>query len=96
MASADLIINCTPVGMHPNVDATLVPEHLFRSGQVVFDVVYNPLETKLLRQAKAKGLKAIPGVEMFINQAILQFERFAGADAPEELMRSVVMEQLSS
>jgi shikimate dehydrogenase len=96
MASADLIINCTPVGMHPNVDATLVPEHLFRPGQVVFDVVYNPLETKLLRQAKAKGLKAIPGVEMFINQAILQFERFAGADAPEELMRSVVMEQLSS
>jgi shikimate dehydrogenase len=96
MASADLIINCTPVGMHPNVDATLVPEHLFRPGQVIFDVVYNPLETKLLRQAKAKGLKAIPGVEMFINQAILQFERFAGADAPEELMRSVVMEQLSS
>jgi shikimate dehydrogenase len=96
MASADLIINCTPVGMHPNEDATLVPEHLFRPGQVVFDVVYNPLETKLLRQAKAKGLKAIPGVEMFINQAILQFERFAGADAPEELMRSVVMEQLSS
>ena len=96
MASADLVINCTPVGMHPNVDATLVPEHLFRPGQVIFDVVYNPLETKLLRQAKAKGLKAIPGVEMFINQAILQFERFAGADAPEELMRSVVMEQLSS
>jgi shikimate dehydrogenase len=95
MASADLIINCTPVGMHPNEDATLVPEHLFRPGQVVFDVVYNPLETKLLRQAKTKGLKTIPGVEMFINQAILQFERFAGADAPEELMRSVVMEQLS-
>jgi len=96
MAAADLIINCTPVGMHPNEDATLVPDHLFRPGQVVFDVVYNPLATKLLRQAKAKGLKVIPGVEMFINQAILQFERFAGADAPEELMRSVVMEQLSS
>ena len=95
MASADLIINCTPVGMHPNEDATLVPDHLFRPGQVVFDVVYNPLETKLLRQAKAKGLTVIPGVEMFINQAILQFERFAGADAPEELMRNVVMEQLT-
>ena len=95
MASADLIINCTPVGMHPNEDTTLVPDHLFRPGQVVFDVVYNPLETKLLRQAKAKGLTVIPGVEMFINQAILQFERFAGADAPEELMRNVVMEQLT-
>jgi len=96
MASSDLIINCTPVGMHPNEDSTLVPDYLFKPGQVVFDVVYNPLETKLLRQAKAKGLRVIPGVEMFINQAILQFERFANADAPEELMRSVVMEQLSS
>ena len=96
MASADLIINCTPVGMHPNEDASLVDEALFRPGQVVFDVVYNPLETKMLRQAKAKGLTVIPGVEMFINQAILQFERFADADAPEELMRNVVMEQLSS
>jgi shikimate dehydrogenase len=96
MATADLIINCTPVGMHPNEDATLVPEELFRPGQVVFDVVYNPLETKMLLQAKAKGLKVIPGVEMFINQAILQFERFAGTDAPEELMRNVVLEKLSS
>ena len=96
MASADLIINCTPVGMHPNEDASLVDEALFRPGQVVFDVVYNPLETKMLRQAKGKGLKVIQGVEMFINQAILQFERFAGADAPEELMRKVVMEKLSS
>ena len=95
MASADLIINCTPVGMHPNEDASLVDEALFRPGQVVFDVVYNPLETKMLRQAKGKGLKVIQGVEMFINQAILQFERFAGADAPEELMRKVVMEKLS-
>jgi shikimate dehydrogenase len=97
MASADLIINCTPVGMHPNEDATLVPDDLFRPGQVVFDVVYNPLETKMLRQARAKGLKVIQGVEMFINQAILQFERFAGTDdAPEELMRKVVLEKLSS
>jgi len=96
MGSADLIVNCTPVGMHPKEDASLVPEALFRPGQVVFDVVYNPLETKLLRQARAKGLTVIQGVEMFINQAILQFERFAGADAPEELMRNVVMEKLSS
>ena len=96
MATADLVVNCTPVGMHPKEDATLVPEQLFRSGQVVFDVVYNPLETKMLRQAMARGLTVIPGVEMFINQAILQFERFAGRRAPEELMRKVVLERLSS
>jgi shikimate dehydrogenase len=96
MAEADLVINCTPVGMHPNMDASLVPAHLFRPQQVVFDVVYNPLETKLLAEARAKGLKVIPGVEMFINQAILQFERFAGVGAPEALMRRVVMERLST
>jgi len=93
---ADLIINCTPVGMHPKVDATLVPAELFRPAQVVFDVVYNPLETRLLTEARAKGLTVIQGVEMFINQAVLQFERFTGQAAPVEVMRRVVMESLRS
>jgi len=93
---ADLIINCTPVGMHPKVDATLVPAELFRPGQVVFDVVYTPLETRLLAEARARGLKVIQGVEMFINQAVLQFERFTGVEAPIEAMRRVVMEKLNA
>ncbi len=93
---ADLIINCTPVGMHPKVDATLVPADLFRPEQVVFDVVYTPLRTRMLTEAKARGLTVIPGVEMFINQAVLQFERFTGVDAPIEVMRRVVMEKLGS
>lgn len=96
MQKADIIIHCTPVGMHPNVDASLVPKGLFRAGQVVFDVVYNPFETKLLAEAKACGLKVIPGVEMFINQAVLQFERFADAEAPIDVMRRIVMEKLGS
>lgn len=91
---ADIIINCTPVGMQPNVAASLVPAGLFRQGQVVFDVVYTPLETKLLREAAAQGCKVISGVEMFINQAVLQFERFTGESAPVEVMRQVVMERL--
>ncbi|NOY70093.1 MAG: shikimate dehydrogenase [Deltaproteobacteria bacterium] len=94
MEKADLIINCTPIGMHPNVDASLIPPGLFRPEQVVFDVVYTPLETKLLAEAKSCGLKTIPGVEMFINQAALQFEHFTGVDAPVGVMRRVVMEQL--
>lgn len=94
MGTADVIINCTPVGMHPNEDASLVPAELFRAGQTVFDIVYTPLETKLLADARARGLKVVSGVEMFINQAILQFERFTGADAPAEVMRKVVMERL--
>jgi len=96
METADLIINCTPVGMHPKVDASVVPADLFRTGQVVFDVVYTPLETKLLADARARGLKGISGVEMFINQAALQFEQFTGVEAPVEVMRRVVLEHLQS
>ena len=94
MDTADIILHCTPVGMHPNTDASLIPADLFRSGQVVFDIVYTPLETKLIADAKSKGLTVICGVEMFVNQAVLQFEQFTGVDAPVEVMRRVVMEQL--
>lgn len=94
MAKADLIIHCTPVGMHPKEDASLVPPALFRPGQVVFDIVYTPLETKLLADARSRGLQVVPGVNMFVNQAVLQFERFTGADAPVDVMRQVVMEHL--
>ena len=96
MADADVIIHCTPVGMHPNEDASLIPAELFRPEQVVFDIVYTPLETKLLAEAKSRGLKVICGIEMFINQAVLQFEHFTGVDAPVEVMRRVLMEHLKS
>jgi len=96
MENADIIIHCTPMGMHPNEDISLIPGELFRPDQVVFDVVYTPFETKLLAEAKARGLKTIPGVDMFVNQAVLQFERFTGVDAPVEVMRRVVMEHLGS
>ena len=92
--SADIVIQCTPVGMHPKEDASLVPAGLLRPGLVVFDIVYNPLKTKLLKEAEARGCTIIPGVEMFVNQAVLQFERFTGVDAPVEVMRNVVLEQL--
>ena len=95
MGRANIVIHCTPVGMHPKQDVSLVPPDLFRSGQTVFDIVYNPLETRLLREAKERGLKTISGVEMFINQAVLQFEYFTGGQAPEEVMRRVVMEHLT-
>jgi len=94
MAQADIIINCTPVGMHPHAEGSLISAALFRSGQVVFDIVYNPLETKLLADARARGLLTVSGVEMFINQAVLQFKAFTGQEAPVAVMRRVVMEQL--
>jgi shikimate dehydrogenase len=96
MERADAIINCTPIGMHPREGVSLVPAGLFRPGQVVFDVVYTPLATKLLADAGSRGLQTISGVEMFINQAVLQFREFTGVDAPVEVMRRVVMERLRS
>ena len=96
MENAEIIIHCTPIGMHPKVDASLIPPELFRPEQVIFDIVYNPFETKLLVEARSRGLNVIPGVEMFLNQAVLQFERFTGVDAPVEVMRRIVMEHLHS
>jgi shikimate dehydrogenase len=96
VTAADIIIHCTPIGMHPREDASLVPVHLLRPGQVVFDIVYTPLETKLLADARSRGCTVISGVEMFINQAVLQFERFTNEAAPVDVMRRVVMERLRS
>ncbi len=94
MEDADLVINCTPVGMHPNIENTPVPGGLLRKGQTVFDIVYNPLMTRLLKDAQKNGLNIISGADMFINQAVLQFKAFTGIDAPVEVMRKVVMENL--
>ena len=96
MEKAEVVIHCTPIGMHPNEDASLIPAGLFRPEQVVFDIVYTPLETKLLAEARSRGLKTIHGVDMFVNQAVLQFEQFTGVDAPVDVMRRVVMEHLGS
>ena len=96
MEKADVIIHATPVGMHPKENETLIPKELFRADQTVMDIVYNPLRTKLLTDAEDRGLKTVSGLEMFVNQAVLQFERFTGVDAPVQVMRSVVMEHLKS
>lgn len=94
MKTADIIVHCTPVGMHPKVDASIVDPGLFRKEQVVFDIVYTPLETKLLKDAASCGLKTVSGVDMFIHQAALQFERFTGKQAPVQTLRNVVMSHL--
>jgi shikimate dehydrogenase len=94
MADAEVIIHATPVGMHPKEDQSVIPKSLFREGAAVMDIVYNPLQTKLLREAKESGLKTISGLDMFVNQAALQFESWTGKPAPVDLMREVVLENL--
>ncbi len=92
--NASLIINCSPVGMHPNIDESPVRADVLEQNMCVFDVVYNPLHTKLLKFAKQKGCKIIFGTEMFLNQAVLQFELWTGQKAPIKIMRKTLMQNL--
>jgi len=94
--SAEIVINCTSVGMHPNVEATPVPAGALAGVSMVFDTVYNPLETRLLREAADAGCKTVSGVDMFVNQAAAQFEPWTGQPAPRELMRRVVLDRLET
>jgi shikimate dehydrogenase len=94
LAKAEILLHCTPVGMKPESERSLVPRDRLRSGLVVFDAVYNPRRTLLLRDAAAAGCRVIEGTEMFLGQAALQFERWTGQPAPTEIMRRVLEARL--
>ncbi|MBW3541885.1 MAG: shikimate dehydrogenase [Planctomycetes bacterium] len=91
----DILINATPIGMHPEVDATPFAANWLREGMLVFDAVYNPENTLLLKQARERDCRTVSGLEMFVRQAALQFERFTGRGAPLELMRDVLRQGIS-
>lgn len=88
--NADVIVNATPVGMHPNVDESPYDMHSLRPGALVFDTVYNPEQTLLYKQARERRCRAISGLEMFVGQAALQFQHFTGEEPPIDLMREQV------
>ena len=90
MERAEIVVHATPVGMSPRVGESIVPADLFRPSQVVFDVVYTPFETRLLREAAARGAKTVPGLGMFIHQAAIQFELWTGKEAPVDVMTRTV------
>ncbi len=92
---AKIVVNTTSVGMHPNVNDTPLPADALRAEMVVFDTVYNPIETRLLREAREVGCRTVSGVDMFVQQAVAQFEAWTGRGAPVELMRAVVVQRLS-
>lgn len=93
--AADIVVNCTSIGMHPNVHASPLSPNNLRPGMVVFDTVYNPLDTLLLQQARAAGAIPVRGVEMFIRQAVAQFHLLTGRQAEEEIIRDRVIRSLS-
>ena len=90
LPEARVLIHCTPVGMAPKIGKTCVPLNFLHRGLTVMDIVYNPRETQLLTDAKAAGCRTISGLDMFLYQAVSQFERWTGRSAPVEVMRAVL------
>ena len=94
LEEADILVNATSVGMSPNIGETPVPSKLLRPGLVVVDIVYNPVRTRLLGEAKEAGAETVSGVDMFVWQGASAFERWTGVEAPLELMREEVLKRL--
>jgi shikimate dehydrogenase len=96
LSKADILIHATPIGMHPNTDDALVTADLMSPELKLMDIVYTPLETKLMQEAKKAGLDVIiGGLDMFVNQGAEALKIWLGIDAPVELMREVVLKELS-
>ncbi|MBX3176939.1 MAG: shikimate dehydrogenase [Candidatus Hydrogenedentes bacterium] len=95
LASHDIIIQGTPVGMHPHEGAMCVPAGHLRPDQIVFDMVYRPLKTAFIREAEATGCTTVLGSEMLVQQAAEQFETWTGAPAPVAVMREALLSALA-
>lgn len=93
MKDSKLIVHATPVGMNPNEnDSITISTDVFSKGQIVFDLVYNPQETLLLKTAKKSGANTISGLEMLVNQAAKSFELWTGIDFPkDEIQKSLLL-----
>ncbi len=88
----DAVVHATPLGMYPHVNDCFFNGRI--PADVVFDMVYNPMETVLLRKAREQGKTVLPGLNMFIEQAVRQFELWTGVTAPRVVMEKAAMEAL--
>lgn len=92
----DLLIQATSVGMKAKQNESVIAKEWIQPGSWVFDLVYNPAETQFLRFAKEQNARTISGVEMFLLQAMKQFELFTRSPAPEKMFRSILQRELSA
>lgn len=90
----DILINTTPLGMYPNIEESPISEEMLHNNLFVFDIVYNPLETRLLKEARKIGCKTLGGLDMFVNQGALAFEWWTGKKPNLNLMKEKVVEFL--
>jgi len=91
---ADIVVNATSRGMTPNIDETAVTSTLLKPDLTVFDIVYNPIKTRLLKEAEAAGARTVSGLDMLVWQGALAFEKWTGVKAPVELMREEAIKGL--
>ena len=94
--NVDVLVNTTSVGMAPNIDETLVPKALLAKIPAVMDIVYIPIETRLLREARQAGCRTIDGRYMLLYQGVAQFELWTGHKAPVEVMQEQLFAQLAA
>ena len=94
LEGADILINATSVGMSSDVDETPVPARLLKPALIVFDIVYNPIQTRLLKEAEAAGAQTTGGLNMLVWQGAIAFEKWTGRKAPLDLMRREVIKAL--
>lgn len=95
LRNTDILVNATSVGMHPNVNQSLVPPNSLRTDLYVMDIVYNPLDTKLIQDAKAASAKVISGIEMLLHQGAASFEIWTNIQAPIKVMKQAVLNKLA-
>jgi shikimate dehydrogenase len=91
---ADILINATPIGMYPKTNETPIPRDLLHNDLFVFDVVYNPLETRLMKEASEIGCITLGGLDMLVNQGILAFEWWLNKKPNKDLMKNKIIEYL--
>jgi len=91
---ADILINTTSVGMSPDIEETPVTADLIKPPVIVFDIVYNPIKTRLLKEAEAAGAETISGIDMLVWQGALAFEKWTGLKAPVKVMREKAIKAL--
>ena len=95
MSSINILLNATPIGAYPKLNESIIKPEFFRVKDiVVFDVVYKPKKTKLIKDAERVGAKIIPGYEMFVGQGAKSFKLWTGINAPIEIMKKAVLEVL--
>jgi len=95
LEDADILINATSVGMHPDVNRSLVDPSWLRPDLCVMDIVYNPIETKLVKDARLMGAKVVSGIEMLVFQGAASFEIWTDHQAPVKVMKEAVLKKLS-